>query len=419
VQSSRSVLRATLYTLGLAARSLKDNWSLATLSLVLAVMLWVFVTDVQNPTRTDVFPAAIPIETVNVAQDLAVASLSESAVSVRISAPEDMWKDLTRDDFRASVDLSGVSQKQAEVTVRVDVTEAGSVEIVGVSPSRVTVSLETVTSKSVPVRVKLVGAPPLGFDPSPATASPEQVTVSGPESLVNLVQEAVADVNLTGVRVSLRQVFTVTARDSHGGDIDGVNLEPSTVQVDLPIVQQEFSSVYVVNPSFRGVPAEGFSVTDVKVNPSFVTVTAPIEVLQSISTLTTEAVDIDGATSEVIRIVGLQLPAGASVGGQESVTVQVKVSPVTSTRGEVTFSLTPQVDGLAPELSASLSPKVVQLTVAASLPILDALSSGSLRVTLDVSGLEAGVHDVEVKAEVPPGVDVVTLDPPTVEVTLS
>lgn len=419
MESILSVLRATLYALGAAVSSLKKNWSLAALSLVLAVMLWVFVTDVENPTRTDVFPATIPIETVNVAQGLAVASLSESAVSVRISAPEETWDDLTRDSFRASVDLSGVSQRQAEVVVRVEVAEAGGVQIVEVSPGRVTVSLETVTAKAVPVRVKLAGAPPLGYDPSPATASPEQVMVSGPESLVNLVEEAVADVNLTGVRVSLRQVFTVTARDSHGGDIDGVNLEPSTVQVDLPIVQQEFSSVYVVNPSFRGLPADGFGVTDVKVTPSFVTVTAPIEVLQSISTLATEEVDIDGASSDVIRIVGLRLPQGASVGGQESVTVQVNVTPVTSTRGEVAFGLTPQVGGLAPELGASLSPEVVELRVAASLPILDALSSDSLRVTLDLSGLGAGVHDVEVQVQVPPGVEVVSLEPPTVEVTLS
>jgi len=414
-----NVLRATLYALGLAFSSLKNNWSLAALSLVLAVMLWVFVTDVENPTRTDFFPATIPIETVNVSRDLAVASLSESAVSVRISAPEDSWDDLTRDNFRASVDLSGVSQREVEVTVRVEVMGAGGVEIVEVSPRRVTVSLETVTSKAVPVQVKLAGAPPLGYAASRATVLPEQVTVSGPESLVNLVEAAVADVNLTGVRVSLRQVFSITARDNHGGDIDGVNLQPSTVEVDLPIVQEEFSTVYVVNPPFRGAPAEGFTVTGVKVDPSFVTVSGSIEVLQSISTVSTEEVDIEGASSDVIRVVGLRLPAGASTQGQESVTVQVSVAPVSSAQSQVTFDVTPQLGGLTPGLAASLSPSAVRVTVAANLSILSALSASDLLVTLDVSGLAAGVHDVDVEVQVPPGVNVVSLDPTTVEVTLS
>lgn len=414
-----NVLRATLYALGLALNSLKNNWSLAGLSLVLAVMLWVFVTDVENPTRTDFFPATIPVETVNVSRDLAVASLSESAVSVRISAPEDTWDDLTRDNFRASVDLSGVSQREVEVTVRVEVTGAGGVEIVEVSPRRVAVSLETVTSKAVPVLVQLAGAPPLGYAASPATVVPEQVMVSGPESLVNLVEEAVADVNLTGVRVSLEQVFSVTARDSHGGDIDGVTLQPNTVAVDLPIVQQEFTTVYVVNPAFRGVPAEGFTVTDVTVEPSFVSVTGPIEVLQSISTVATEEVDIDGATSDVIRVVDVRLPAGATVQGQESVTVQVSVAPLGAAQSEVAFDVTPRLDGLAPDLTATLSPTVVRVRVAANISILSALSSSDVVVTLDVSGLAAGVHDVEVEVEVPPGVSVVSLDPSTVEVTLS
>ena len=414
-----NVLRATLYAFGLALNSLKNNWSLAGLSLVLAVMLWVFVTDVENPTRTDFFPATIPIETVNVSRDLAVASLSESAVSVRISASEDSWDDLTRDNFRASVDLSGVSQREVEVTVRVEVTGAGGVEIVEVSPGRVTVSLETVTSKAVPVQVKLAGAPPLGYAASPATVLPEQVMVSGPESLVNLVEAAVADVNLTGVRVSLRQVFSIIARDRHGGDIDGVNLQPITVEVDLPIVQEEFSTVYAVTTPFRGAPADGFTVEGVRVDPTFVTVSGPIEVLQSISTVATEEVDIDGASSDVIRIVGLRLPTGASVQGQESVTVQVSVAPLSSAQSEVAFDITPQLGGLAPGLTASLSPSVVRVTVAANLSILSALSPSDLVVALDVSGLAAGVHDVDVEVQAPPGVNVVSLDPATVEVTLS
>jgi YbbR domain-containing protein len=402
----------------MALASLRGNWSLAVLSLVLAAMLWVFVTDVENPTRTDPFPARIPIETVNVGQGLAVASLSESAVSLRISAPEDIWDELTREDFRATVDLSGLSQGQNEVTVSVDALGSADIEIVEVRPSQVTVSLETVISKSVPARAKLAGAPPLGYEASPATVSPAQVTVSGPESLVNLVEEAIADVNLTGVNVSLRQEFAVTARDDHGGVIEGVDLEPTIVEVDLPIIQKEFSTVYVVTPSFRGVPAEGFTVNDVKVDPAFVTISGPIEVLQSISTLSTETVDIDGASSDVIRVVGLQLPPEAQA-GQESVTVQVSVGPVSATTGEVTFSVTPEIEGMGEGLSASLLPRTVEVTVSATLPILSELSSQSLDVTLDVTGLAAGTHDVPVAVTAPPGVQILSFDPPTVQVTLS
>jgi YbbR domain-containing protein len=99
--------------------------------------------------------------------------------------------------------------------------------------------------------------------------------------------------------------------------------------------------------------------------------------------------------------------------------VQVSVGPVTSATGELTLSVTPQVEGMAEGLSASLLPDVVDVTVSAALPVLSALSPESLDVTLDVTGLAAGVHEVPVAVTASPGVQILSLDPPTVQVTLS
>jgi hypothetical protein len=46
--------------------SLRANIGLGVLSLALAVSLWAFVTEEENPKRTDSFPDSIPVETVNV-----------------------------------------------------------------------------------------------------------------------------------------------------------------------------------------------------------------------------------------------------------------------------------------------------------------------------------------------------------------
>jgi YbbR domain-containing protein len=395
--------------------SLKANIGLGLLSLALAVSLWAFVTNEENPTRTDCVPGAIPVEMVNVPEGLAVASLSDAAVSVRASAPQDICDQLTVEDFRAVADLSTAKARENSVTLRVSSTRR-QVQVEQTSPFQVTVTLEPVTTKVVPVTVKLIGTPPLGYATVSGKTTPEQVEVTGAESLVALVEEAVADVNVQGVRVPLEQVFTLVARDGRGGDIEGVTLNPSTVEVALPIVRREITQAYVVTPTLRGVPSSGFNVTSISVEPAFVVITGAIEALQSLTTVATDEVDVDGAASDVVRAAKLQLPPGLTVTGSDSVTVRVSVLPA---QGEITLGLTPTVKGLEPGLRAELATTLVEVRVAGEIPVLRALSPTSLTAVVDASGLGEGQHVLPVQVTAPPGVQVVGVEPATVIVTLS
>ena len=395
--------------------SLKANIGLGLLSLALAVTLWAFVTNEENPTRTDCVPGAIPVEMVNVPEGLAVAALSDEAVSVRASAPQDICDHLTVDDFRAVADLSTAKARENSVTLRVSSTRR-QVQVEQASPFQVTVTLEPVTTKVVPVTVKLIGTPPLGYATVSGKTTPEQVEVTGAESLVALVEEAVADVNVQGVRVPLDQVFTLVARDGRGGDIEGVTLNPSTVEVALPIVRREMTQAYVVTPTLRGVPSSGFNVTSISVEPAFVVITGAIEALQSLTTVATDEVDVDGAASDVVRAAKLQLPPGLTVTGSDSVTVRVSVSPA---QGEITLGLTPTVKGLEPGLRAELATTLVEVRVAGEIPVLRALSPTSLTAVVDASRLGEGQHVLPVQVTAPPGVQVVGVEPATVIVTLS
>jgi YbbR domain-containing protein len=395
--------------------SLRANIGLGLLSLALAVTLWAFVTEEETPTRTDFFSGAIPVETVNVPEGLAVAAVSDAAVSVKVTAPEATWDDLTIEDFRAVADLSTAKARENTVTLRFE-SKRRRVDVQEVSPPRVTVTLEPVTTKVVPVTVKLIGTPPLGYATSPGKTTPEQVEVTGAESLVALVQEAVADVNVQGVRVSLEQTFPVVPRDGRGGDIGGVTLNPDTVEVVLPIVQREITQAYVVTPLLRGVPSDGFNITSISVEPAFVVITGTIEALQSLTMVATDEVDIDGAASDVVRAAKLQLAPGVTVSGGDTVTVRVSVSPA---QGEITLGLTPSVEGLEPGLRAELATTLVEVRVSGEIPVLRSLSPTSLTAVVDASGLGEGQHTLPVQVTVPQGVQVVGVEPPNVIVTLS
>jgi YbbR domain-containing protein len=389
--------------------------SLGILSLALAIAVWFFVVDVENETRTDFFPGVMSVEAVNVPQGLAVSSLSQPQVRVRISADKDIWNDISVSDFKATVDLSGMKQREATVSVRVTV-DRGDVDVDEVDPPQVVVDLEPVITRVVPVKPREVGTVPLGYSLSDLKISPEEVGISGPASLVNLVDAAVADVNVTGLKLSLEQELTLTARDAQGGDIDAVNLDQNTAKVSLTIVKQEFTLVYIVNPSVTGNVAPGYRVSAVEADPAFVGVSGPLEVLQSIDVLTTENIAVDGAQSDVVRSVRLRLPEGASVAGGGEVVVRVRVGPA---RGESVFTVAVKTSGANPNAVTTVLPPTVSVTVAGEMPSLDALAVDKIAATVNLSDLPSGTHRVAAVVELPAGFQLVKVDPPEVVVTIA
>lgn len=393
---------------------MRQTISLGILSLALAITVWFFVIDVENEGRTDFFPAAIQVTAVNDPEGLAGLPVRET-VRVRIRADEDVWDSLSVDDFEAIVDLASVTQREATVPVSVSVRR-GDVAVVNVEPSRLTVRLDPRISRDVPVETKIVGVPPQGYRLDDEGVSPETVSVSGPETLVNLVDAAVADVNLTGVRVSLNQDLLLTARDEQGGEIVGVNVDPNTVEVDLTILKEEFTVTYIVNPSISGNVAPGYTVTDIEVEPAFIGVIGPLEVLQSIETVETENVAVDGAESDVVRSVKLRLPEGASTSTAEDVIVTVRIAP---SRGEMTFSVPLQTTGAEEGAAVTLIPPVVSIAVSGEITYLETLSGDRFAAIIDVSGLPPGTHTLAPKLELPANVDLLKVDPAQVTVTIA
>jgi YbbR domain-containing protein len=394
----------------------RHNLMLGVLSIGLAVAIWFVVVDSQNTPRTDFFPALINVEVANVPQGEAVSHLSQPSVKFRITADEDVWNSLSANNFKASVDLS--TAPQGAITLPVTVSaDRGDIKVVEVQPAQIVVDVEPLTTATVPVQVKLIGTAPLGYSLSDSKVSPQNVTVSGPESLVKLVAAAVADVNLTGVQVSLEHDSTLTARDSTGSDVNGVQLNPDSAKVGLTIERQELDVAYVVNPSLSGNVAPGYRITAIETDPTFVSVKAPVDVLQSISVLSTEPISVDGAQSDVVRSVKIRLPSqDAHVNGSDEVVVRVRVA---AAPGEAVFSVAGQASGLKEGLVASLSPPVVSVTVAGPLPTLQTLPVESIGVTVDLSNLGPGVYNLAPAMQLPADVTAVRSDPAEIQVTIT
>jgi YbbR domain-containing protein len=134
--------------------------------------------------------------------------------------------------------------------------------------------------------------------------------------------------------------------------------------------------------------------------------------------LETQVLDLRNAQEDIDTRVSLNLPEGVSIIGEQAVLIQVGVSPIESSvtlAGEKV-----EIVGLDPALTAQVSPVTVDVIVSGPLPVLDTLARQDVRVTVDLTGLAVGVHQVVPKVEaLISDVIVESILPNTIEVVIT
>ncbi|MEE8337221.1 MAG: CdaR family protein [Dehalococcoidia bacterium] len=395
--------------------SVRRTPGLLLLSLLIGGALWIFVTDSENPTRIDVFPSLIRVEAVNVGPGLGVASTLPS-VQVLVSAPDDRWEQITSANLRAFVDLNGLEARAQQVRVSVDVEGISGVRVIGTVPEVVTVNLEPLVTKEIAVTARLIGAVPIGYEVVETETDVDTVSVSGPESLVELVRQTVAEANVSGITVPVTQTVDLTARGEAGGEILGVRIDPPTLRLTVDVQQTTLSRTLPLEAPLSGEPASGYRVASVRVSPATIVVQGTIEVLQGLDIVSLPLLNISGAgPAVVVSTTTVRLPAGVRNVGSASVTVTVSFTPII---GSMRIVVAPQVVAVPEGLEALLDVESVAVVVEGPLTVLGALVASQVQAAVDATGLSAGVAELPVLVAVPAGLSVVSVQPATLSVTL-
>jgi YbbR domain-containing protein len=393
------------------------NASLGLLSVVLAVVVWVVVSNSERPTSTKSFE--VRLEAAGVPRGYVASGISPDKVSVTVRGPANVVRGLPSDDIKAKVDLSGIGDRAVGTEFTVD----GIVKVE--TPRRVKgeaalasvrVTLEQLTTKRKPVRMRQVGVPPVGYEADIGPPDPLEVLVIGAPRNVDAVEFVGGDVKLDGLTVSVPQPVTLEARNNSGQTIGGVTVQPDRATVKVNVVAKVFQRQIVVDVGWRGQPKTGVKVASVSADPALVTVVGPLELINNLTSVKTDVVDVEGADRDVKRSVRLQLPSGVTATVQAvSVTVGLQV-----VRASAPLSVVPRLINLGPNLTATLSPPVVAVNLTGPLGDLTQLRPTDVAVTVDVTGLGPGSFEREPKVEaVPPNLQLESVAPGKVRVEIS
>lgn len=363
------------------------------LALILALAVWISAITSADPVEQRVYPSNIDIEIIGQDPALVLTSPTPGQSSITLSAPRSVLDRLMNEasPLRAVIDLSGLGPGTHTVPVQIQIS-IRPVRIASFAPRSISVSLETLAKYTLPINLIQRGEPAIGFQASEPELSTNSVTVSGPQSQVEQVAEVRATFDINQAQTKIVRTLILQAVDAKGAVVSGVTLTPDQVQVTQAITQRGGYRTVVVKVVVSGQIPNGYRLTNLSVSPLAVTVfsTDPQLVNNLPGYIETEPLDLTGANDDLDMHLNLNLPAGISVVGDPTVTVQVGIAAI---EGSLTLTNIPiEVIGLPLGLEAKISPESIDVILSGPLPLLDVLRSTDIRVTIDVTGDAPGTY---------------------------
>jgi YbbR domain-containing protein len=389
------------------------NWPLKLMALALATLLYAGLVVSQNAQTQ---PVSVPIDGSNQpVGTILIGSLGEVS-EIRYFVTDQSNVTITSANFSARVDLAQVQPGPQSQSLRVVVESADPrVQVLSATPAFVSVKLEQVEPKTVPV-VVIPGTVPDGLDIKPPQQSIQTATVRGAQSDIARVTQVRAVVPVDTSGIDIDRDFPLSPVDELGEVVRGVDVEPSTVRVTMTVIKDRTTATVPIVPAIVGNLGAGFEVVRVTLSVPVVSLVGDAADLADIATASTQPISIEGRTSDLDTTVAFDLPQGVAAAAPQQVQVHVFVRAVTQSR---TFNAGIVLSGQQANRTYSLSIDQTLVTIGGSPASLDTLSGATLVVTANVAGLDVGAHEVTMTLSVQAGLSVLAISPPTVTVTVS
>src|SRR5215469_7179305 len=166
------------------------NFGYKVVSLALAIGLWWAISH-DSIAEVEVM---VPIEFHNIPAILDISSVDISEVHVRVRGPERLIHEMRPQDIHVEVDLAGVKagERTFDLTAR-QVRRPRDLEVQQIVPSQVRLNFDTVLTKEVEVRPRVLGTFAPGFRIEKVLTEPSRISISGPKQRVEAVAAATTD----------------------------------------------------------------------------------------------------------------------------------------------------------------------------------------------------------------------------------
>ncbi|HHW26799.1 MAG TPA: hypothetical protein GXX23_05620 [Firmicutes bacterium] len=381
-------------------------------AVVLAIIVWFGVWNEKDLVQTRVFNLDLVVKA---PPGKVIISSTPAKVAVTVKGREFSLNRLGDGQVKIEPDLSNAPDGVSVIPIEFN-PPYSNLTVLDISPQNLTVDLDTLHSKEVQVGVVARGKPNDDFEAGQPRVEKASVKVSGAKRFVDKVQFVSGEIDISGASSEVRAEVTLIAKDAQGADVTGVQVEPASVDVVVPLTPLPPSKTVPVKSSITGTPKKGYRVDRVTVTPSSVKFRATGEVAAGIDSIAlARTVDVSGRDATFTQVVPLQIPPNVIYEDATQVSVRVEIVPDFV---EKTFEIPVQPRNVGVQLRWDINPVTVKVTLRGRSDVMEAIKESDIEAYVDAEGLSEGSHNPVVAPVFPAGVELVEITPNHVSLVL-
>lgn len=391
--------------------SLTNNIGLKFLAVLIALVLWLAIVNVNDPEKT-ITVSNIPISVTNesaiTSRDMVYNVKSEQYLNITVSGKRSIVSNLSAEDFRATASLKELSKVNS---IPVDVTTKNAslgrkITIVKQSAQTILVDVENVEEKDfTDLVVEYTGKVADGYVAGLSSMSTDEVTVKAPASIIDKIKKVAVRCSLDGTNTNISKKCPVILYDKNDKEIksDEIELSDKKIRVNVNVLRAKQVPISTINKDELGKPADGYVVDDVILSSDSITVYGSEESLDSIESLDIQDdIDVSDAKGDVTQNIDVtgKLPKGLSVSGESTITVKVVIKKLITRTFEYDASEV-SLNDLTSDLDVQLVTKKVKVTLQGEEEVISQLTKDDMAISADLGKVKEGTTTVHVDVAVP------------------
>ena len=372
-----------------------NNLGLKILALFVSVGLWIIAININDPVSENTYTVNVTLQNSGVLSSAGKyfeVKDNSDRIKVVVRGTRTALSQFNQTDIVATADMSKITEDNL-VPIELSTTkQSDKIEGIRSESQYVKVALEDVRRLQMPIEVKVLNDPADGYILGATQTSQNVVILSGPESIINQVESAAVEIDVSGATTDVKISLPIHLYSEEDDIIDTskVNMSVQEISTTASILQKAVVPLIAIP---QGTPTQGYVLNGIIEGlPTEITIAGKSNIVSKIPYIDiSESLDVNDIYQDTSYEININdyLPDGVSLVGTVGNNGILDISVGVDKESEKTIVLDPeaiQVIGVPEGFSATVSDleNDVEVPVSGLKSLLDAVDESKLVPIINV-----------------------------------
>ncbi|MBP9001002.1 MAG: hypothetical protein KBG05_02945 [Lachnospiraceae bacterium] len=372
-----------------------NNLGLKILALLVSVGLWIIAININDPVSENTYTVNVSLQNAGVLSSAGKyfeVKDNSDRIKVVVRGTRTALSQFNQADIVATADLSKITEDNL-VPIDLSTTkQSDKIEGIRSDSQYVKLALEDVRRLQMPIEVKVLNDPQDGYILGSTQTSQNVVIISGPESIINQVESAAVEIDVSGATTDVKISLPIHLYSKEDDIIDTtkVNMSVQEISTTASILQKAVVPLIAIP---QGTPTQGYVLNGIIEGlPTEITIAGKSDIVSKIPYIDiSESLDVNDIYQNTSYEININdyLPDGVSMVGNVGNNGILDISVGVDKESERTIVLDPeaiQVIGVPEGYSATVSDLEddVEVPVSGLKSLLDTVDESKLVPVINV-----------------------------------